>query len=63
MTKERRVEGSEENGGDKPAKAQRGIRSIETAGAILQAMAAAGGPMKLRDLAEAVDVAPAQLHP
>ncbi|WP_323021623.1 IclR family transcriptional regulator [Pararhodobacter sp.] len=48
---------------EKPAKAQRGIRSLETAGAILQAMAEAGGPMKLRDLAEAVEVAPAQLHP
>lgn len=49
--------------GDKPSKTQRGIRSLETAGAILQAMSKAGGPMKLRDLAEAVGVAPAQLHP
>lgn len=48
---------------EKPAKAQRGIRSLETAGAILHAMSEAGGPMKLRDLAEAVEVAPAQLHP
>jgi DNA-binding IclR family transcriptional regulator len=48
---------------DKPTKAQRGIRSLETGGAILQAMALSQGPMKLRDLAEAVDIAPAQLHP
>lgn len=47
----------------KPAKAQRGIRSLETGGAILRAMALSQEPMKLRDLAEAVDIAPAQLHP
>ncbi|SFP95101.1 transcriptional regulator, IclR family [Tranquillimonas alkanivorans] len=46
-----------------PAKNQRRIRSLETGGAILEAMAAARGPVKLRDLAEAVSVAPAQLHP
>ena len=49
--------------GEKQGKAQRGIRSLETAGAILRVMAEATGPMKLRDLAESVDVAPAQLHP
>lgn len=48
---------------DKPTKAQRGIRSLETGGAILRAMAMSQDPMKLRDLAEAVDIAPAQLHP
>ena len=48
---------------DKPTKAQRGIRSLETGGAILRAMALSQDPMKLRDLAEAVDIAPAQLHP
>jgi DNA-binding IclR family transcriptional regulator len=48
---------------DKPAKAQRGIRSLETGGAILKALALSQDPMKLRDLAEAVDIAPAQLHP
>lgn len=48
---------------EKKGKAQRGIRSLETAGAILRMMAEATGPMKLRDLAEAVHVAPAQLHP
>ena len=48
---------------DKPAKAQRGIRSLETGGAILRALARSQDPMKLRDLAEAVDIAPAQLHP
>lgn len=48
---------------EKPAKAQRGIRTLETAGVILRAMALSRGPMKLRDLAEAVAVAPAGLHP
>jgi len=48
--------------GTKP-KAQRGIQSLESAGAILRVMAEANGPMKLRDIAEAVHVAPAQLHP
>jgi len=47
----------------KPPKAQRGIRSLETGGAILKAMALSQEPMKLRDLAEAVEMAPAQLHP
>ena len=47
----------------KPAKAQRGIRSLETGGAILRAMAMSQEPMKLRDLAETVEMAPAQLHP
>ncbi|WP_370206647.1 IclR family transcriptional regulator [Pararhodobacter marinus] len=59
---EDRVHGDGAEGG-KRAKAQRGIRSLETAGAILRVMAEANGPMKLRDIAEAVDVAPAQLHP
>lgn len=48
---------------EKSGKAQRGIQSLETAGAILRAMAEASGPMKLRDLAEAIRIAPAQLHP
>lgn len=48
---------------DKATKAQRGIRSLETGGAILKAMALSQEPMKLRDLAEALDMAPAQLHP
>jgi DNA-binding IclR family transcriptional regulator len=48
---------------DTPPKAQRGIRSLETGGAILKAMALSPEPMKLRDLAEAVEIAPAQLHP
>lgn len=54
---------AKETADDKPAKAQRGIRSLETGGAILKAMAVSQVPMKLRDLAEAVDIAPAQLHP
>lgn len=44
-------------------KMQRGIRSLETGGAILRALAAAVEPMKLRDLAEAVGIGPAKLHP
>ena len=42
---------------------QRGVQSLETGGAILRAMAQVGAPVKLRDLAEAVGVAPSQLHP
>lgn len=49
--------------GSAPGKRQRGIQSLESAGAILRVMAEANGPMKLRDIAEAVHVAPAQLHP
>lgn len=44
-------------------KAQRGIQSLETGGAILRALAAAVEPMKLRDLADAVGIGPAKLHP
>lgn len=46
-----------------PGKPQRGVQSLETGGAILRAMAQAGQPVKLRDLAEAVGIAPSQLHP
>ncbi len=42
---------------------QRGVQSLETGGAILREMARVGTPVKLRDLAEAVGVAPSQLHP
>lgn len=44
-------------------KPQRGVQSLETGGAILRELARAGQPVKLRDLAEAVGVAPSQLHP
>jgi DNA-binding IclR family transcriptional regulator len=44
-------------------KAQRGIQSLETGGAILRALAAAVEPMKLRDLADAVGIGPSKLHP
>ncbi|SDU32103.1 IclR family transcriptional regulator [Stappia sp. ES.058] len=44
-------------------RAPRGVQSIETGGAILMALAQAGGPLKLRDLAEALGMAAAQLHP
>lgn len=47
----------------KAPKPQRGVQSLETGGAILREMARAGQPVKLRDLAEAVGVAPSQLHP
>nr|WP_028029465.1 IclR family transcriptional regulator [Gemmobacter nectariphilus] len=42
---------------------QRGVQSLETGGAILRELARVGGPVKLRDLAEGVGVAPSQLHP
>ncbi len=44
-------------------RAPRGVQSIETGGAILMALAQAGGPLKLRDLAETLGMAAAQLHP
>lgn len=44
-------------------RAQRGIQSLETGGMILRALASTPEPMKLRDLADAVDTAPARLHP
>jgi len=44
-------------------RAPRGVQSVETGGAILMALAQAGGPLKLKDLAEALGMAPAQLHP
>lgn len=44
-------------------RAPRGVQSIETGGAILMALARAGGPLKLRDLAETLGMAAAQLHP
>ncbi|GGA13490.1 IclR family transcriptional regulator [Neptunicoccus cionae] len=43
--------------------ASRGVQSIETGGRILRELANAQGPIKLRDLAELMGVAPAQLHP
>lgn len=43
--------------------ASRGVQSIETGGRILRELANAQGPIKLRDLAELMNVAPAQLHP
>lgn len=42
---------------------QRGVQSLETGGAILREMARVGAPVKLRDLAEGVGIAPSQLHP
>lgn len=42
---------------------QRGIQSILTGGTILEALASAGGPVMLRDLAEMTNIAPARLHP
>jgi DNA-binding IclR family transcriptional regulator len=44
-------------------KPQRGIQSLETGGIILSTLAAASAPMMLRDLADAVSIAPSQLHP
>lgn len=41
----------------------RGVQSIDTGGKILNALARAQGPLKLRDLAEETAMAAAQLHP
>lgn len=40
----------------------RGVQSVEIAGRILAALAGIAGPMMLRDLAAAADLAPAQAH-
>ncbi|MDK3018389.1 IclR family transcriptional regulator [Pseudodonghicola flavimaris] len=40
----------------------RGIQSIEVSGRILRALAQTCGPMMLKDLAQAADLAPAQCH-
>ena len=41
----------------------RGIQSIEVGGALLQALAAAGRPMALKDLAQAAGMTAAKAHP
>ncbi|MEY8839947.1 IclR family transcriptional regulator, partial [Cribrihabitans sp. XS_ASV171] len=41
----------------------RGVQTIETGGRILSELAKARAPMQLRDLAEAVGISSAQLHP
>jgi DNA-binding IclR family transcriptional regulator len=41
---------------------QQGIQSIEVGGRLLQALAAAGAPMMLRDLAAEADMPPAKAH-
>lgn len=46
----------------KPSKS-RGVQTIETGGRILTALSRARGSMQLRDLAEAVGISAAQLHP
>ncbi|XYI35624.1 Glycerol operon regulatory protein [Cupriavidus oxalaticus] len=47
---------------DKADKAQRGIQSVEVAGRLLAALAAARVPMPLAALAEVAQLAPAQAH-
>ena len=49
-------------GDDHGAGRSRGVGSIDTGGRILRALAAAKGPVMLRDLAEEVGVSSAQLH-
>jgi DNA-binding IclR family transcriptional regulator len=41
----------------------RGVQSIDTGGVVLNALARARGPLKLRDLAQETGMAAAQLHP
>jgi DNA-binding IclR family transcriptional regulator len=48
---------------EKPAKTQRRVQTVETAGAILRAFARTPQPMKQRELADATGIAPSQLHP
>jgi DNA-binding IclR family transcriptional regulator len=50
------MQGSKKNG-------SRGVQTIETAGVILNELARARGPLKLRDLAQKAGMVPAQLHP
>src|SRR5690349_12864168 len=45
------------------ARAQRGIQSVEVGGRLLVALANAGRPMALKDLAEAASMSPAKAHP
>ena len=45
------------------APTSRGVQSIDTGGRILRVLVEANGPTKLRDIAAALDVSPAQLHP
>src|SRR5690606_7010918 len=47
-------------GGDGPRR--RGVEAIETGGRLLAALAAADGPMMLRELADAAQMAPAKAH-
>jgi DNA-binding IclR family transcriptional regulator len=46
-----------------PARAQRGIQSVEVGGRLLVALAHAGQPLHLKDLARAADMSPAKAHP
>ncbi|MFN7695088.1 MAG: IclR family transcriptional regulator [Burkholderiales bacterium] len=43
--------------------AARGVQSIEVGGQLLQALARAGKPMPLKELAQAADMTPAKAHP
>ena len=47
----------------KPEHEQRGIQSIEVGGQLLRALAHAGRPLPLKDLAAAAGMAPAKAHP
>ncbi|VVD80525.1 Glycerol operon regulatory protein [Pandoraea eparura] len=46
-----------------PAKPQRGIQALESTGALLEALAAAGRPLPLNALARDAGMAPAKAHP
>nr|WP_233217419.1 IclR family transcriptional regulator [Trinickia dabaoshanensis] len=49
--------------GQAPTKAQRGINALDSTGEILSALAAAGHPLNLRDLAAAAGMPPAKAFP
>lgn len=46
-----------------PGRGQRGIQSVEVGGRLLVALASAGRPMALKDLAREAGMAPAKAHP
>jgi DNA-binding IclR family transcriptional regulator len=48
---------------DDDSRVQRGIQSIEVGGRLLLALAGAGRPLALKDLALAADMTPAKAHP
>lgn len=57
------TEGPNDEIGQTPAKAQRGINALDSTGELLSVLAAAGRPLNLRDLAAAAGMPPAKAFP